>query len=346
MFRCVVCPLQAPTYETVEELEIHIASDHISHVPYECERCRFSKFPTEFALISHCTTDHGLKEFYVKYKVTPDFHRKREKIREMLHHSVTVSKIPFGTYKRRKIADYSSLLSSGELCTVSVDSDELTRMTETEKEAKIESAKGSEVEPEDSTLEKESDSQSNTFPGAGLQQDPDQVNIVSILGDLYRNEGGSSATVAVTGCEPTDIVDPSNSLAANCDMLSQQMKKRSRPPRICNICGLQVTGQRSSLIYHANSKHVRLPMFFCRECKKTWTTITKSDVIKHVKACHDGDESLIEDHRMQYANDLHHITDKCFPRKSRGNCADDEMESLINPELWVKSEERGSFVSI
>lgn len=60
-------------------------------------------------------------------------------------------------------------------------------------------------------------------------------------------------------------------------------------------------------------------MFFCRECKKTWTTITKSDVIKHVKACHDGDESLIEDHRMQYASDLHHITDKCFPRKSRGS---------------------------
>lgn len=67
MFRCVVCSLQAPTYETVEELEIHIAADHISHVPYECERCRFSKFPTEFALISHCTTDHGLKEFYVSY---------------------------------------------------------------------------------------------------------------------------------------------------------------------------------------------------------------------------------------------------------------------------------------
>ncbi|CAG9537437.1 unnamed protein product [Cercopithifilaria johnstoni] len=346
MFRCVVCPLQALTYETVEELEIHIAADHISHIPYECERCRFSKFPTEFALISHYTTDHGLKEFYVKYKVTPDFHRKREKIREMLHHSVAVSKIPFGTYKRRKITDYSSLLSSGELCAASVDSDELTRMTETEKEAKIENAKGSEVEPEDSALEKESDSQPNTFSGAVLQHDPDQVNIVSILGDLYRNEAGSSANTAVMGCEPIDIVDPSNSLTAGSDVFSQQTKKRSRPPRICNICGLQVTGQRSSLIYHANSKHVRLPMFFCRECKKTWTTITKSDVIKHVKACHDGDESLIEDHRMQYASDLHHITDKCFPRKSRGSCADDEMESLINPELWVKNEERGNFVSI
>lgn len=78
---------------------------------------------------------------------------------------------------------------------------------------------------------------------------------MSILGDLYRNEAGGSANAAVTGYEPTDIVDPSNNLTANSDLLSQQTKKRPRPPRICNICGLQVTGQRSSLIYHANSKY-------------------------------------------------------------------------------------------
>lgn len=33
------------------------------------------------------------------------------------------------------------------------------------------------MEPEDSALEKESDSQSNTFSSAVLQHDPDQVNI-------------------------------------------------------------------------------------------------------------------------------------------------------------------------
>ncbi|VDN18773.1 unnamed protein product, partial [Gongylonema pulchrum] len=101
MFRCAVCSLHSGAFGTAEELEIHIASDHIIHIPYECERCRFSKFPTEFALISHCTTDHGLKEFYVKYKVTPDFQRKREKIRELLQHSITLSKIPVGNHKRR-----------------------------------------------------------------------------------------------------------------------------------------------------------------------------------------------------------------------------------------------------
>lgn len=98
---------------------------------------------------------------------------------------------------------------------------------------------------------------------------------MSILGDLYRNEAGSSANTAITGCEPTDIVDPSNSLAASSDMLSQQTKKRSRPPRICNICGLQVTGQRSSLIYHANSKYELTILVFFPELLKLPFYISK-----------------------------------------------------------------------
>lgn len=65
MLRCSACPISATPFITVEELEVHIAADHVNYVPYECEKCRFSKFPTEFALVSHCMNDHGLKEFYV-----------------------------------------------------------------------------------------------------------------------------------------------------------------------------------------------------------------------------------------------------------------------------------------
>ncbi|VDO76719.1 unnamed protein product, partial [Haemonchus placei] len=41
-----------------------------------CERCRFAKFPTEYALISHCKNDHGLKEFFVRYRFTVEGERK------------------------------------------------------------------------------------------------------------------------------------------------------------------------------------------------------------------------------------------------------------------------------
>ncbi|VDN03381.1 unnamed protein product [Thelazia callipaeda] len=325
MFRCIGCPLSASPFDCLEELEIHIAADHISHVPYECERCRFSKFPTEFALIIHCTVDHGLKEFYVKYKLTPDFHRKREQIKEMLQQSITISKIPFANVKRRKLNDCSLPSSTGEPCTTtSVDSDELNRGIENEKEAKFGDAKNTEMEPDNSAQEKDLDVQPSSCAADYSRHDSEPVNIggyskkfsANILTDLYHNETASTTVVTGLVCDQNEI-DHAAGLTSTSEYITQA-RKRSRPPRICNICGLQVTGQRSSLIYHANSKHVRLPMFFCRECKKTWTTITKSDVIKHVKACHDGNESLIEDHRMQYAKDLHLITDKCFPRKSRG----------------------------
>ncbi|VDM70246.1 unnamed protein product [Strongylus vulgaris] len=64
-FVCIDCGGDSPRFPTPEELEIHIASDHLNYCPYECERCRFAKFPTEFALVSHCKNDHGLKEFFV-----------------------------------------------------------------------------------------------------------------------------------------------------------------------------------------------------------------------------------------------------------------------------------------
>lgn len=47
--------------------------------------------------------------------------------------------------------------------------------------------------------------------------------------------------------------------------------------------------------------------------------MTKSDIVKHVKAVHNGDESLIEDRREQYAKDIREITDSCFPPKHRGD---------------------------
>lgn len=66
MYRCALCTTVSFTYPSIEELEVHIAADHVNYVPYECEKCRFSRYPTEFALISHYTNDHCMKEFYVR----------------------------------------------------------------------------------------------------------------------------------------------------------------------------------------------------------------------------------------------------------------------------------------
>uniref|UniRef100_A0A1I7XPM8 C2H2-type domain-containing protein n=1 Tax=Heterorhabditis bacteriophora TaxID=37862 RepID=A0A1I7XPM8_HETBA len=83
-FACVDCPGDPQRYPTIDELEVHIASDHLNYCPYErvytfvivTIRCRFAKFPTEYALVSHCKNDHGMKEFYVRYRYSLEGERK------------------------------------------------------------------------------------------------------------------------------------------------------------------------------------------------------------------------------------------------------------------------------
>lgn len=41
-------------------------------------------------------------------------------------------------------------------------------------------------------------------------------------------------------------------------------------------------------------------MLRCLMCEKTWTSLSKTDTIKHVKSKHNGDEQLIEDNRKKY----------------------------------------------
>jgi hypothetical protein len=53
----------------LDELEVHLASEHFNCLPYECEHCQFAKFPTEFAVMRHNEQDHGNKNYSVKYSV-------------------------------------------------------------------------------------------------------------------------------------------------------------------------------------------------------------------------------------------------------------------------------------
>ncbi|GMR57890.1 hypothetical protein PMAYCL1PPCAC_28085, partial [Pristionchus mayeri] len=99
----------------------------------------------------------------------------------------------------------------------------------------------------------------------------------------------------------------------------------------CELCGISVSNQRSSLVYHANTKHFKLQLYSCKVCGKTWNTIAKSDVLKHVKAVHNGDENMITDNRKNLCMELRQCTQQCFPptaSKPRGR-----------PPLGVKKEE-------
>lgn len=65
MLKCSTCKTNSDAFKCVDELEAHIASEHFDCMPFECEKCRFSKFPTEFAIKRHFEEDHRMLEYYV-----------------------------------------------------------------------------------------------------------------------------------------------------------------------------------------------------------------------------------------------------------------------------------------
>ncbi|KAI1721818.1 Zinc finger putative Transcription Factor family [Ditylenchus destructor] len=88
MPKCSICHNSFPNSD---ELEAHISDVHFDCVPYECEKCRYSKFPTEFAIHRHYTEDHGMQEYFVRFKVTSAIQEKRAKIKECLATSLQES---------------------------------------------------------------------------------------------------------------------------------------------------------------------------------------------------------------------------------------------------------------
>jgi hypothetical protein len=66
MFICCVCIGGEYTTETIEQLEIHIAVEHVHYYAYECDLCESARFPTDYALRQHITHVHRLNKYKVR----------------------------------------------------------------------------------------------------------------------------------------------------------------------------------------------------------------------------------------------------------------------------------------
>ncbi|KHJ95823.1 hypothetical protein OESDEN_04228, partial [Oesophagostomum dentatum] len=102
-------------------------------------------------------------------------------------------------------------------------------------------------------------------------------------GSSFPSAAGISSALELS---PMDFASDAMSSGMDFAALIGEGEELVRKPKdavTCQICGLKVSNQRSSLVYHANTKHIKLNLYQCAVCQKTWQTIAKSDVLKHVK---------------------------------------------------------------
>ncbi|CAI4227226.1 unnamed protein product [Auanema sp. JU1783] len=248
-FYCYDCSTDSAAYSSSADLEIHIANDHLNICLYECEKCKFAKFPTEHSLIMHYKHVHEMEDFYVRYRHTPEGKIRLDQLRERLALSIRLSEAKSPT----DLPLFSAKMDDVLLGNFSQSS----------------------------------------VPSLSSPECPERRS--SLQGS---------------------VDDTTNELLSSIDRVigeAENLVKKKKGLVSCQLCGLQVSNQRSSLIYHANTRHIKLTLYQCSVCNKVWHTIAKSDVVKHVKALHNGDESMVIDNRKSLAQDLRSFTLKCFP---------------------------------
>ncbi|CAJ0961926.1 unnamed protein product, partial [Mesorhabditis belari] len=288
-----VCPDCTPDlnqiFESADALESHIAGDHLDMCPYECERCRFAKFPTEFALVAHCRRDHGISEFHIRFKYSDDLEKKRVELKKKMRSAIA----PLLTVCS---ATGQLQVSTGSFSNTNSESDVMIPSSESITNFRLEDV-----------------------AEAGVTQSLQQImNCLPLDGSLLNEDHcppSNSRGESNSPCEGTSTEAAIANLFGGDYEENPRITRNEAVP--CQLCGLKVSNQRSSHVYHTNTRHSNLDLYECTSCGKTWKTIAKSDVRKHVKSLHDGDDRFIIDNRKRFAVELRQWTLKCFPKIPR-----------------------------
>ncbi|CAI2355683.1 unnamed protein product [Caenorhabditis sp. 36 PRJEB53466] len=235
---CLDCE-QSEVYNNVEDLRAHIASEHLNMCPYECEKCKYAKFPTEFALVTHCQNVHGLQEMMIRYRYTPELNAKMNELANKL--------------TRCLVSDHS--------------------VAEEEKQSELVSSTMAKMDCSDSSA-------------------------------LFLESSSLESFQA--------FLDNALSQPAK----GRKIKKCKKIQ--CALCSEVVSKERSSMVYHANTRHGKYELYECGYCQRKWQTIAKSDVVKHIKSHHEQlnenvNMDMVIDNRktLEMEKNVHAMTSFC-----------------------------------
>lgn len=136
--------------------------------------------------------------------------------------------------------------------------------------------------------------------------------------------------------------------ASNSNNLSLMMNRRERVvERIrCRKCGELVNSTGGCLMHHLNTRHLRLPLFQCKECKKDFYEVSNTRIHKHMRIYHSGDTSNLVSNYAKYSHALHSGRDNCFGtreermreiQRERGLCSSLNLDRNIDLSSFISN---------
>ncbi|EGT37264.1 hypothetical protein CAEBREN_01153 [Caenorhabditis brenneri] len=92
--KCLDCP-ESEVYSSENDLEAHIAADHIKMLPYGCGMCKYGRFPTESALFNHHSEVHGnISNITSVFHGSRELPTQRKELAKKLDQCIEASKLP------------------------------------------------------------------------------------------------------------------------------------------------------------------------------------------------------------------------------------------------------------
>ncbi|KAH7725712.1 Protein ZTF-9 [Aphelenchoides avenae] len=292
MLVCCCCEASLPTRN---ELELHLASEHVHYAAYECEHCKTARFPTEYALRQHFVLDHRQKTFYVKLRVTPELEQKRERLLQLLNTSLERS----STMRNNQPASLFTALSnsSDPILSDSTNNDSFALGTyELEDESVPSRARTFKT---DEPLVFDTLHQSSSASGI-----PRQDSSVS----QAENEDPKSSTWEATSEMLKALLSGKENADASSTIDKSPVKPRKRARKenssaeekqlTCAECGRKVANFSNCMMLHVSTHHCEDAIWECTACDKKWYSMS-ARTRDHADREHDGDMSVIKDNREE-----------------------------------------------
>uniref|UniRef100_A0A914UXZ7 Uncharacterized protein n=1 Tax=Plectus sambesii TaxID=2011161 RepID=A0A914UXZ7_9BILA len=319
---CVRCGLKKASEE---ELEIHIASDHLHFHAYECHLCPHAKFPTEFAIRYHCLSVHKLKEYYICYLASAEFEMKRKELKSLMDKSLN----------RREELTIDNQLTTTPLTTTSSSSSQALHLSHhNQLMPTVKPGSSHYGEANESTLlidltYDDGNDSSELFDSSielrRLVSPPNASSLTPmptfeqfavdwstteafVTSNPLYGEGtttlpnASSNRPAKRACKATDRNCAEKKLCGYTTPGASEPEKAAMV--YCGECGAEVANNGDSIRNHASLKHMKSPMFECSDCKKTWCSVKAATAARRHSENHHRHKNTIIDHRPQFADDL------------------------------------------